>query len=432
MIRLPEKFIERMSGTLRSELGDFLASYDKPPVRGVRANLLKTNPDELKELLAYRIERSEILEEGFVLKEPADGIGSDPYHIAGLFYIQEPSAMAPVAAAEIKPGMKVLDLCAAPGGKSGGVAARMRGEGLLVANEIVPGRAKILGFTLERLGVTNAAVTCARPDALCEALPEYFDRVIVDAPCSGEGMFRKDEAAITEWSEEHVISCAQRQRAILKSAYKALRPGGKLIYSTCTFSREENEDNVDWFASEFPDMEIELAQRLYPHTCEGEGHFAARLKKFGDDCALQPAMKLSPCLEKDYSAFMEHTFEKLPKGKAYMLKDGRVLLIDGELPAGLSAVRLLGAGVYAGDMLKGRFAPAHSLFMAAHGGTYRSAIDLAPDDPRLDAFLRGNTIEISGGLRGYMPLCAGGFPVGFGKAVDGALKNHIPKGLRRV
>ena len=280
--------------------------------------------------------------------------------------------------------------------------------------------------------MTNAAVTCAHPDALCEALPEYFDRVIVDAPCSGEGMFRKDEGAIAEWSEEHVISCAQRQRAILKSAYKALRPGGKLIYSTCTFSREENEDNVNWLASEFPDMEIELTQRLYPHICQGEGHFVARLKKAGDDRMPQPDMKLMPCREKDYFGFIEHTFDQPPKGKAYMIKDGRVLLIDGELPAGLSAVRLLSAGVYAGDMLKGRFAPAHSLFMAAHGGKYRNTIDLTTDDLRLDAFLRGNTIGISGGLKGYMPLCVGGFPVGFGKAVEGTLKNHIPKGLRRV
>lgn len=174
MIRLPEKFIQRMSQTLSGDLEDFLASYDKPPVRGVRANLLKTSPEELKSLLAYKIERSKILEEGFVLNESPDGIGNDPYHIAGLFYIQEPSAMAPIAAAEINPGMRVLDICAAPGGKSGGIAARMHGEGLLVANEIVPSRAKILGFTLERLGVTNAAVTCAHPDALCEALPEYF------------------------------------------------------------------------------------------------------------------------------------------------------------------------------------------------------------------------------------------------------------------
>ena len=449
MIRLPEKFIQRMSQTLSGDLEDFLASYDKPPVRGVRANLLKTSPEELKSLLTYKIERSKILEEGFVLNESPDGIGNDPYHIAGLFYIQEPSAMAPIAAAEIKPGMRVLDICAAPGGKTTHIAELMENRGRVIAFDIHKHKialienaasrlgidiieAKILGFPLERLGVTNAAVTCAHPDALCEALPEYFDRVIVDAPCSGEGMFRKDEGAIAEWSEEHVISCAQRQRAILKSAYKALRPGGKLIYSTCTFSREENEDNVNWLASEFPDMEIELTQRLYPHICQGEGHFVARLKKAGDDRIPQPDMKLMPCREKDYFGFIEHTFDQPPKGKAYMIKDGRVLLIDGELPAGLSAVRLLSAGVYAGDMLKGRFAPAHSLFMAAHGGTYRNAIELAPDDPRLDAFLRGNTIGISGGLKGYMPLCVDGFPVGFGKAVEGTFKNHIPKGLRRV
>ena len=437
MIRLPEKFIQRMSQTLSGDLEDFLASYDKPPVRGVRANLLKTSPEELKSLLAYKIERSKILEEGFVLNESPDGMGNDPYHIAGLFYIQEPSAMAPIAAAEINPGMRVLDLCAAPGGKSGGIAARMHGEGLLVANEIVSSRAKILGFTLERLGVTNAAVTCAHAvraqakierHALCARVRQPRGHDVLKGKSGAAAL----QGAIAEWSEEHVISCAQRQRAILKSAYKALRPGGKLIYSTCTFSREENEDNVDWLASEFPDMEIELTQRLYPHTCQGEGHFVARLKKAGDDRMPQPDMKLLPCREKDYFGFIEHTFDQPPKGKAYMLKDGRVLLIDGELPAGLSAVRLLSAGVYAGDMLKGRFVPAYSLFMAAHGGKYRNTIDLTTDDPRLDAFLRGNTIGISGGLKGYMPLCVGGFPVGFGKAVEGTLKNHIPKGLRRV
>ncbi len=430
MRELPQKFTDRMAGLLGNELADFLDSYEQPPVRGIRANLLKTSPSELKGLLSCELEPSKTLEEGFVLRGEAEGLGSDPYHIAGLFYIQEPSAMAPIAAAEIQPGMRVLDLCAAPGGKSGGIAARLGGSGLLVANEIVPNRAKTLCFTLERLGVTNAAVTCAHPEAIAEALPGYFDRVIVDAPCSGEGMFRKDENAIAEWSEEHVISCAARQRAILCSAYKALRPGGKLIYSTCTFSREENEDNVEWLTREFPDMEAELMERLYPHRCAGEGHFAARLKKTGEGEEPQRGMKLFPCREKGYSSFLESTFILPPAGEPYILKDGRVLLIGNELPEGLSKLRVLSAGVHAGDMIKGRLEPSHSLFMAAHGGKYRGCISLMPNDAALAAFLRGNTIDASNELSGYLPVCVNGFPVGFGKAVGGTVKNHIPKGLR--
>ena len=486
MIRLPEKFIQRMSQTLSGDLEDFLASYDKPPVRGGRANLLKTSPEELKSLLTYKIERSKILEEGFVLNESPDGIGNDPYHIAGLFYIQEPSAMAPIAVAEINPGMKVLDICAAPGGKSGGIAARMHGEGLLVANEIVPSRAKILGFTLERLGVTNAAVTCAHPDALCEALPEYFDRVIVDAPCSGEGMFRKDEGAIAEWSEEHVISCAQRQRAILKSAYKALRPGGKLIYSTCTFSREENEDNVNWLASEFPDMEIELTQRLYPHICQGEGHFVARLKKVstdsepfpntrmddqkqkrrgqhdrksgnGENGALyQPVSRaqISSCaniLEQCFTTPLDDSIRQ----RLFWLGDTIRLCPPGidplqypfPLRVGFAAVcrvsslansksnaanshtrtrgytnknRMQSSRSHEIDLI-----PCHAAFMA-----HPAALCLTHDDTRLSSFLQGMEIPCSPKLSGYVAVCCDGVVTGFGKAVNGRLKNKYPKGLR--
>ena len=429
MIRLPEKFIQRMSQTLSGDLEDFLASYDKPPVRGVRANLLKTSPEELKSLLAYKIERSKILEEGFVLNESPDGMGNDPYHIAGLFYIQEPSAMAPIAAAEINPGMRVLDLCAAPGGKSGGIAARMHGEGLLVANEIVSSRAKILGFTLERLGVTNAAVTCAHPDALCEALPEYFDRVIVDAPCSGEGMFRKDEGAIAEWSEEHVISCAQRQRAILKSAYKALRPGGKLIYSTCTFSREENEDNIEWFLKTHTDFELAEQRRLYPHTFAGEGHFAAVLRRKGGSVRPYAPLKLTPCKDKAYAEFIKDTFTVPPKGTAYAYQNG-VNIISAELPEAIAPMLRRSVGVYAGELQKGRFVPHHTLVMAEHGGEYARMLSLDESDARLAAYMRGEEINCPEAWRGYCAVAYRNHPIGWGKAVGGRMKNHLPKGLR--
>ena len=430
MKTLPEKFTSRMKAMLGEQYDAFIAEYDRPPVRGLRANLLKVSPQRLEELCPFELECADTLEEGFVLRSEVQGIGTHPYHMAGLFYMQEPSAMAAIEAVEAEPGMRILDLCAAPGGKSGGIAARMGGEGLLVSNEIVPNRAKTLAFTMERLGVCNAVVTSAHPDALCGALKGYFDRVVVDAPCSGEGMFRKDDTAIAEWSPEHVTACAQRQQAILESAYIALAPGGKLIYSTCTFSPEENEDTVEAFVKAHPDMNVELTHRLYPHTCKGEGHFIARLAKAGEGSTPQKDMKLEPCKDKEYLSFVKETFDEPPKGEAYRLKDGRIIILRTPLPEGLANIRMLSAGVYAGDVQRGRFIPAHSLFMAEHGGRYRNTLTLPADSSELDAYLRGNTVPVSDSMKGYAAVLADGYPVGFGKAVEGTMKNHLPKGLR--
>lgn len=214
-----------------------------------------------------------ILPEGLLLAEETPGIGNHPYHLAGLFYLQEPSAMAAIAAAEVRPGMRVLDLCAAPGGKSGGIAARLSGEGFLLANEIVPNRARTLASTLERLGVANAAVTCAKPEAIAEAFPDYFDVTLVDAPCSGEGMFRKDAGAVAEWSPAHVTACAARQSAILETAAKTVRGGGVLIYSTCTFSAEENENVVERFLAAHPGVFAGTHAAALPAFFPGRGAF---------------------------------------------------------------------------------------------------------------------------------------------------------------
>ena len=430
MKKLPEKFIQRMKNMLGEEWDAFIARYDMPAVRGLRANLLKISPEEFSRICPFDMIPSDTLPEGFVLRREVQSIGSHPYHMAGLFYMQEPSAMAAVEAADVHPGMKVLDLCAAPGGKSGGIAARMGGEGLLVSNEIVPNRAKTLAFTLERLGVCNAVVTCSHPEALCGSLSGYFDRVVVDAPCSGEGMFRKDDTAISEWSPEHVIACAQRQRAILDSAYKALRPGGKIIYSTCTFSVEENEDTVSAFIEAHPDMTVEFTHRLYPHTSMGEGHFIARLIKGGEGGEAQKDMRLTPCRDKEYAEFIKDTFIQPPKGNAYTLRDGRIIILRAPLPEGLSGLRMLSAGVCAGETQRGRFMPFHGLFMAEHGGEYRNTLSLSLDSRELAAYLEGNTVPSEPSMKGYAAVLAGEYTIGFGKAVNGVMKNHLPKGLR--
>lgn len=431
--KLPQNFIERMKKQLGDECTAFLRSYDEPSKRGLRVNTLKISVEDFLKLSDFSLEESEILEEGFILKSDVK-VKDDPYHLAGLYYMQEPSAMSPIEAARIVPGMKVLDLCAAPGGKSGGVAVRLCGEGLLVSNEIVPSRAKILAGNLERLGITNSVVLSAHPDKLCRALSGYFDVVLIDAPCSGEGMFRRDEKAVQEWSKEHVISCANRQREILTSAQEAVSLGGALIYSTCTFSEEENEQVIAWFLDSFTEFELEFMHRLYPHNSKGEGHFVARLIRVsGGRIKKQQNMELLRCKEKDFLKFMDDAFETKPDLEAFSLRDGRVILKNKTMPlmASLSNFKIISAGITAGEMLSNRFSPFHNLFMAALGkARFSQRLDFSKDDERLLRFLKGETLECDECLKGYLPISVSGYNIGFGKASQGIVKNHIPKGLR--
>ncbi len=430
MKNLPPEFLNRMQTLLNEAYEAFLASYAEPPVRGLRVNTLKISIEEFLRISPFALSPSGVIDEGFILEGGAQGAGSHPYHAAGLYYMQEPSAMSAVKALRIERGMKVLDLCAAPGGKSAAIAARLGGEGLLVANEIDFPRAKTLQYNMERMGAVNAAVTSTHPETLCSALQEEFDAVLTDAPCSGEGMFRKDENAAAEWSKEHVLSCAARQKAILSSAARAVSPGGALVYSTCTFSREENEGVIEAFLSSHPEFETEFTERLYPHKMRGEGHFVARLVKKGvrRSGAGKP-FPLKPCADAAYARFIEDTFSFPPAGKPCLLPDGRVFLLGAELPEGLKNVRMLTAGVCAGELTKGRFEPSHALFLACHGGVYARSLDFLPGDARLYAFLRGETIAAET-LRGYCAVTVSGYPVGFGKASEGVLKNRLPKALR--
>ncbi len=458
MIELPDAFKSRMRKQLPAEeYESFIASYSLPPVRGLRVNTLKISKERFLELSPWRTEQSETLDEGLILAGEAEHIGTHPYHIAGLFYMQEPSAMSVIGEAQIRPGMKVLDLCAAPGGKSGGIAARLQGKGLLVSNEIIPSRAKELARNLERLGVVNAVVVNAHPETVASALPRYFDRVLVDAPCSGEGMFRKDEGAVREWSEGYPAVCANRQQQILESAARTVAVGGKLIYSTCTFSPEEDEGVIEAFLKEHPEFELENMLRLYPHTVRGEGHFISRLVKTDEG-----ASDLSGALEVKNSAdqrvlrgvadeqlitefFARQLESEIPftdlrtalfQGKAVVTK---LLYCPFDIPQGLFNLKnILSMGVEIGEYqrvksmdVSKRFKPAHAFYMAAHGFGYRHSVDLAADAPELFRFLGGNTIEapdeIPDGL--FVPVTVEGYPVGFGKVCGGIVKNHIPKGL---
>ena len=452
---LPPLFLERMEALLGPEYPDFLAAYDRPRNVGLRRNPLKTaSPPDLS---AFGLTPVPWAENGFYY-DMETRPGLSPYHEAGLYYLQEPSAMAPAGLLDVRPGMRVLDLCAAPGGKTTQLAAALNGEGLLVCNEINPKRARILARNIERLGVANALVLNEHPQKLEERFRGWFDRVLVDAPCSGEGMFRKEEAAATDWSPETVDMCARRQLEILRSAARMLSPGGRLVYSTCTFAPRENEGVVSRFLAEAPEFSVAAAEapwfapgrpdwvenpapgiehtfRLWPHKLRGEGHFAAILEK-APDAPVEAAIS-RPCgssggrliaaptdtLLKD---FCRETGAALPEGRP--LAFGQSLFwVPADTPE-LQGLKVLRPGLELGAVLKNRFEPAHA--WALWLKTANSTVDFPADSREIAAYLRGETFP--GQAKGWTLLTVDGLSLGWVKGSGGILKNHFPKALRHL
>ena len=439
-MNLPEEFLKRMRRQLGEEYPAFLEGYQRPAFRGVRLNPLKCGEDLLRASLPFSLEASGFAPGAFYT-DWQGGFGSLPAHHGGMFYSQEPSASCVVTALDPRPGERVLDLCAAPGGKSTQIAGRLRGEGLLWSNEVVRGRAGALLSNLERLGVQNAVASCCHPQRLCEALRGYFHRVLVDAPCSGEGMFRRNPQAAEEWSPQGVEACAARQLAILDSAALAVREGGLLAYSTCTFSPEENEGVAERFLKthpEFEAQEIEAsfgrpdlrggpARRVYPMD-GGEGHFVALFRRTGENpCG---AGGFSGYLEERESRAGRELYERLffgPCAQPFARVKDTLLLVPEDLPS-LSGLGVLRAGVELASLRKGRLEPAHGVFMSRMGADCREALTFSPESPELAAFFRGEEIGCAG--KGYTAVCVNGVTAGFGKAGGGRLKNRYPKGLR--
>ena len=418
-MNLPQAYLDRMKGQLGDAFDAYLFAMDQPEKRAAHTNGLKMSPAALG---ALRPDFTPVGGAGFLLPS-GFAPGKDVLHCAGAYYVQELSAQVPADLFDLRPTMAVLDLCAAPGGKSAQLAARVP-QGVLFANEIVPNRATILLNNLERMGARNAVVTSMDPEKLIGATGPVFDAVLVDAPCAGEGMFRKDPAAIQAWSPEHVAACAKRQRAILATAQGALKPGGQLVYSTCSFSPAENEENVGWFLREYPDFELEAERRLYPHTSLGEGQYAAKLRRHGaapDTAYLPPKSDKAPLTE----AFVQAETEGL-SGPLRLLPDGRALLLP-PLPCALDGLRLLRAGLLLGETVKNRFVPAHALAMAA-GLPLGRRQPLSEADAR--RYLRGETLPTA--LSGWCAVTYAGLSLGLAKGADGVLKNHLPKGLRVI
>lgn len=431
MNELPQAFVNRMKALLQDEAAAFLRSYDEPYQRGLRMNPMKmVDADLIPGLLdAVPWETS-----GYYLSQESNA-GALPLHEAGAYYLQEPSAMLPAAVLDPKPGETVLDLCAAPGGKSTQLALRMRVEGLLVCNEPVPKRAQILSRNVERMGITNALVVSSLPAPLAKRWPEGFDAIQVDAPCSGEGMFRRHPETRDEWSEDSPAGCAKRQAEILDCAAEMLRPGGRLVYSTCTLNAVENEDTVVAFCQRHPDFELAAFDlpgasaptgmlTCYPHRMRGEGHFVALLRRKGEGVAQLPLdaslLKPDKALVKALQAFAPET----PMPTA-MLGDTLVYLPGCPDVRGLKVLRV---GLHLGAMKGKVFLPDHA-WAVSMAAPQMPRVALTEEEAR--RYQAGETIVVADGLRGFVLPTLAGLPLGWGKVSDGVMKNHYPKGLRR-
>ena len=414
---------------------------------------LKIDKEKFEKIFPFKIKPAKFSKNSFYLDESVNSIGNLPLYHAGAFYVQEPSAASAVTILDPKPGEKILDLCAAPGGKSTQIAAELAGGGLLWANEIVRPRAQILLSNIERTGVRNAVVSSCHPEMLCEKLAGFFDKVLVDAPCSGEGMFRKNPLAIAEWSKEHVKMCAKRQLSILNVAAKVLKAGGVLVYSTCTFSLEENEQTIYKFLKENKNFELDeincdfgrpafhmdatmgqidtsLARRVFPQD-GGEGHFIARLRrKDANTRKIREFAHRGGQIRNNKlgESILSNIFNCAVYGRIEAFNDKWVILPSG-LPD-ISGLNVLRAGVFLGTSKGSNFEPAHAAFMAAKPDELKQKIELSSDSDEILAFLRGEEISIPEKMSGYVGLCVDGLTVGFGKAVNGRLKNKYPKGLR--
>ncbi len=428
---LPQAFLERMEKQLGQEYPAFLASLERPRAVALRMNPLKASVPTLP-FVGERVPWEPM---GYYY-DGKSRPGLHPFHEAGVYYLQEASAMAPVQLLDPQPKEKICDLCAAPGGKSTQIAGRMMGQGFLLCNEYSPKRAKILSRNIERMGVANALVTNETPQRLAQRYPDFFDKVLVDAPCSGEGMFRKEEAAVTDWSQETVQMCANRQQDILEQAAKLVRPGGRLVYSTCTFAPEENEQTVAEFLQNHPTFSLESVAapwftevepgiyRMWPHKLLGEGHFAAVLKRSDAESASH-----SPCkgekLPAQWTDFSKAMGITLPEGKAVQFGNS-LCWVSAEMPD-ISKLKVLRAGLELGEMRKDRFEPAHAL--ALWLDSCLNCQDLHPDSKEIIDYLHGNVIPSE--KKGWCLVTVGGYPIGWGKGDGRILKNHYPKGLRR-
>lgn len=476
-MQLPETFLEQMKLLLGTDYDAWLESYEKKPFAGLRFNTGKTNREAWENTLSpFELRRVSWTGNGYYIGEDAKA-SRHPYYFAGLYYLQEPSAMAPAAVLPVEPGDKVLDLCAAPGGKSTELGAKLKGEGLLVSNDISNSRAKALLKNLELFGIPNICVTSETPEKLASVFGPYFDKILVDAPCSGEGMFRKDPDLIKSWQERGPEYYAPIQRQILASAVSMLKPGGMLLYSTCTFAKVEDEDTISWLLETEPDMELVPVQpwegvcggfdnmpviRLFPHKIEGEGHFLALLRK--KDKAPQVQEKHAPAASPDSAACgkagktpaasasgkvsaevrkleTESDFSQWEDMVSFSFDRSRMMVRDGMvyyLPECFEKrwnLRYLRTGLLLGECKKNRFEPSQAVAMALRMKEFSQTLSLSAQDERTVRYLKGETIfpteeEAAVFKKGWVLIGVDGYPLGWAKYTGSNFKNKYYPGWR--
>lgn len=436
-----EQFDARMKSLLKDEYDDFKKALLEKPVKGLYLNRNKKNVERVLE--EQYIEHHPIVENGYLYDENYHP-GRSAYFLAGLYYIQEPSAMLVADALPIEPDDFVLDMCAAPGGKSCEIASRLTGEGVLIANDIEASRARILSENIERFGLDNTIVTNVDPMRFTKQFQDAFDKIVLDAPCSGEGMFRKLEQAVDTWSEDKVLECAHIQKNLLKGAYDMLKQGGMVIYSTCTYSYEENEAMVHYAVDELgfellplskshglcPGVDLDEVVRCYPHHYRGEGHFIALLRKPGNSPrkVVRPMKpQVSPADLKVLKAFYQETLNK--KVPAYIIENnGHLYAIKKNFPE-LKGIRVLRNGLYLGEVRKNRFIPSYSLALTLTKEDVKISYDYSCDSEEIKKYIHGETLEGTGN-KGFGVIFVDGYPLSFYKESN-QVKNLFPKGLRR-
>lgn len=458
-MKLPDFFKEKFKQLMdEHEYRAFIDAFDGARCYGLRVNTLKIRPDELLSLLERDLKPVPWAPSGFYYPE-GESFGKQPAYHAGLYYIQEPSAMMPAEALAPEPGEKVLDLCAAPGGKTTALGGKMRNEGLLVANDISPKRVKALVKNVELMGLTNTFITNETPERLKTFFPGFFDRILLDVPCSGEGMFRKDREAVQSYSSYKSEECVVLQRAIFDAAYAMLKPGGTIVYSTCTFNPHENEENIEFFLNNY-DLEVDRLEpiggfepsrsswtgskdqslsaglRLWPHKARGEGHFVFRLKKKGEreenDRHRADAGYTSKEAENAAQIFRDFANENLNGHEEgiYHLKGSSLYLLPAYMEE-LPPVRWEKAGLYLGECKNGRFEPSQSLLMAKKPEDFKRVIRFDKNDQNITRYLKGETLFHKGN-KGYAAICCEDYPLGWVKQDRDMLKNLYPKSWRMM
>lgn len=451
-MKLPESFEIRMQEMLGEDFSKYQASLDRPSFHGLRVNTNKISVEEFLRISPFSLEPVPWCPNGFYYDEDVQP-AKHPYYFAGLYYIQEPSAMTPASVLPIEPGDRVLDICAAPGGKSTELAARLQGTGLLVSNDISHSRAKALLKNLELFGIPNMLVLSEPSNIIAERFEGFFDKILIDAPCSGEGMFRKSNSMIKAWEKNGVELFVNLQQSILREMVTCLRPGGSLVYSTCTFSPEENEQAMDYLLELAPELELQElpmyegfdtghpewsrtgkeevrhCRRLWPHRVKGEGHFVALLKKqeSGETHGVNWYRPAKVKLPEEVWDFLNRIQWDWDESRMELQKD-RLYYLPEEMPDG-KGLRMLRNGLLLGELKKNRFEPSQSLAMALRMEEFENAISLPASDERVIRYLKGETIELEG-RNGLILFCVDGYPLGWGKLSNGSLKNKYLAGWR--